>query len=300
MLSMDVVDTLRHQDSLVARELDEERREQELLQRLRDIYRNQGIEVSERILQEGVKSLKDSRFVYSPPPPGLGVTMAKLWVNRGRIGSVVGAVVGVLGAAWFAWFLLVERPARLEAERERIEVTQVIPNALDKNRAEVEADATDDAARRKAQELFGDGTSALRRGDVAAARKASADLEALGAELRRTYRLMIVSRPGERTGVFRVPARNPSAQNYSLVVEAIGPDGKPQALPVTSEEDGKSATVSKWGVRVPKAVYDTVGRDKQDDGIVQNRLLGEKKKGRLSVDWAMPLPPGPAGAILEW
>ena len=31
MLSMDVVDTLRHQENLVTRELDEDRREQELL-----------------------------------------------------------------------------------------------------------------------------------------------------------------------------------------------------------------------------------------------------------------------------
>src|SRR3712207_8628772 len=40
MLAMDVVDTLRHQESLVNRELSEEDRDAQLLQRLRDIYRD--------------------------------------------------------------------------------------------------------------------------------------------------------------------------------------------------------------------------------------------------------------------
>lgn len=43
MLAMDVVDTLRHQDNLVARELDESRREAELIARLRQIYESQGL-----------------------------------------------------------------------------------------------------------------------------------------------------------------------------------------------------------------------------------------------------------------
>jgi hypothetical protein len=51
MLAMDVVDTLRHQDNLVSRELSDDNRDAELLDRLRKIYRGQGIEVPERILE---------------------------------------------------------------------------------------------------------------------------------------------------------------------------------------------------------------------------------------------------------
>ena len=50
MLAMDVVDTLRHQENLVSRELSEQDRDAQLLQRLREIYRGQGIEVPDRIL----------------------------------------------------------------------------------------------------------------------------------------------------------------------------------------------------------------------------------------------------------
>jgi hypothetical protein len=51
-----VVDTLRHQETLVSRELSEESRDAELLERQRKIYRGQGIEVSDQILQQGVQA----------------------------------------------------------------------------------------------------------------------------------------------------------------------------------------------------------------------------------------------------
>ncbi len=108
---------------------------------------------------------------------------------------------------------------------------------------------------------------------------------------------MIVSRPGERTGVFRVPDANTGARNYYLIVEALDPSGTALALPVTSEEDGKTATVSKWGVRVPKATYDAVARDKGDDGIVENRVLADKPRGQLAPAYRMPVS---GGAILSW
>ncbi len=50
MLAMDVVDTLRHNERLVERELSTEDREQALLKRLREIYTAQGIEVSYAVL----------------------------------------------------------------------------------------------------------------------------------------------------------------------------------------------------------------------------------------------------------
>ena len=58
MIAMDVVDTLRHREDLVRRELDEEQREAELIARLRKIYHDQGIEVPDRVLADGVKALQ--------------------------------------------------------------------------------------------------------------------------------------------------------------------------------------------------------------------------------------------------
>ncbi|MBD9373758.1 hypothetical protein IB238_14110 [Rhizobium sp. ARZ01] len=300
MLSMDVVDTLRHQEGLVSRELDEDRREQELLDRLRSTYKSQGIDVPDRLLIEGVKGMKESRFVYTPHPPSMGVTLAKMWVRRGRIGAIAGVLFGLVAAGWLGYSLLVERPARLAEERARIELTETIPASLEQVRADVLADANVDEAKQRAEQLYADAQSALKAGDAAAARTLLGALETLRAEVRSTYQLLVVSRPGERSGVFRVPENNPSAQNYYLIVEPVSADGKVLSVPVTSEEDSKSAVANKWGVRVSKPVYDTVARDKQDDGIIQNRRIGEKKRGELVVDWTVPMPPGTGGAILNW
>src|SRR5918997_1445828 len=69
MMAMDVVDTLRHREDLVRRELSEENREAELIARLRKIYQDQGIDVPDSVLADRVKALEESRFVYTPPPP---------------------------------------------------------------------------------------------------------------------------------------------------------------------------------------------------------------------------------------
>jgi hypothetical protein len=77
MLAMDVVDTLRHNQDLVARELNGEAREAQLIERLRALYHQQGIDVSDAILREGVAALGESRFIYEPPKPSLGTALAR-------------------------------------------------------------------------------------------------------------------------------------------------------------------------------------------------------------------------------
>src|SRR3954470_2520539 len=119
MLAMDVVDTLRHQDSLVARELDETRREAQLIERLRQIYRDQGIEVPDRVLHEGVRALKESRFVYTPPSPGLARTLALAWVHRGRTGKALLGLLVTAGIGWGAYQVGVVRPAQQRTEQAR-------------------------------------------------------------------------------------------------------------------------------------------------------------------------------------
>ncbi|MEE1611901.1 DUF6384 family protein [Microvirga sp. CF3016] len=304
MLAMDVVDTLRHQETLVSRELGEEDRNAQLLQRLREIYRGQGIEVPDRILQEGVQALKEQRFVYTPPGPSFARTAARAWVNRGRFGRMLMAIMALLGLGWGAYQFGVVEPARqrvaqeqAQVERNRIELAERLPAALEQGHEDVLREAQVPAARERAAQLLADGRSAISRGDAEGARQAINDLEVLRADLRREYALRIVSRPGEPTGVWRVPQRNPAGRNYYLIVEAVTPDGRLLSLPVTSEEDGRTVTAPKWGVRVSEEVAMQVQRDKNDDGIVQRNRLGEKRRGQLDVNYLMPVL---GGAITQW
>lgn len=89
MLAMDVVDTLRHRERLVERELNEEVREEQLIERLRALYKSQGMDVPDSVIAEGVKALKDSRFVYTPPKPSFGRSLATLWARRATYGKWV-------------------------------------------------------------------------------------------------------------------------------------------------------------------------------------------------------------------
>lgn len=301
---MDVVDTLRHQENLVSRELSEVDRDAQLLQRLRDIYRGQGIEVHDRILQEGVLALKEQRFVYTPPVPSFSRTVARAWVNRGRIGRRLLALLALLAFGWGAYHFGVVEPARQQAaqeqaqeERNRIELAERLPAALEQGHEDVLREAQVPAARERADRLLADGKAAIARRDAEGARQAINDLEVLRADLRREYILRIVSRPGESTGVWRVPERNLSGRNYYLIVEPISPDGRILSLPVTSEEDGRTVTAAKWGVRVSEATAMQVQQDKSDDGIVQRNRLGEKRRGQLDLDYLMPVL---GGAITQW
>jgi len=101
MVAMDVVDTIRHEKSLVETELSGDARRDELVAKLRDIYRAQGLEVSDDILQKGVAALEERRFVHETLKPGLNRTLATIYVRRGKYAfrSAVAAVAIIAGIA---------------------------------------------------------------------------------------------------------------------------------------------------------------------------------------------------------
>ena len=127
MLAMDVVDTLRHRQDLAVRELGTDAKEKQLIDKLRDIYHQQGIEVPDHILKEGVAALQESRFVYDPPPPGFGTTMARLYVGRKRWGRPVGAALVALLVLGVGYFGVWQPYQSAQAEAARIELSEGLP-----------------------------------------------------------------------------------------------------------------------------------------------------------------------------
>jgi Family of unknown function (DUF6384) len=105
MLAMDVVDTLRHQQELVNRELASDERDQALIDKVKQMYASQGLEVTDEIIAEGVAALKEDRFAYRPPAPKGSLWLAKLYVNRSRWAKV-GAVLAALLLAVFLFYRL--------------------------------------------------------------------------------------------------------------------------------------------------------------------------------------------------
>jgi hypothetical protein len=277
MLAMDVVDTLRHRERLIERELGAADREHELMQRLREIYASQGIEVGDHVLAEGVRALREERFAYTAPEPGAGRAFAVAYATRGRWGKWVGAAAGIVAAILLAYQLGVRGPQLREIEALPVELGIAQQAIVD---VAAETRAVDEAER-----LAAAGEAALERGEYADARDALAELRTLRANLEREYELRIVSRPGELSGVWRIPEENPAAQNYYLIVEPIAPDGAAIRLPVRNEEDGRTREVTRFGLRVDEETFQRVARDKQDDGIIQNDVVGVKRRGELEPQY---------------
>src|SRR5690606_850175 len=145
--------------------------------------------------------------------------------------------------------------------------------------------------------LLETGEAAIERRDYDTACDALADLQALQERLEQQYELRVVSRPGELSGVWRIPDDNPDGQNYYLIVEPVAPDGSTLTLPVRNEEDGRTYSVPRWGLRVDEEVFQRIAEDKRDDGIIQQAVVGEKERGELEPEYTVSTT---GAAITSW
>jgi hypothetical protein len=409
MLTMDVADTLRHNRSVVDRELNTDKRDQELTRKVRDIYASQGIEVSDEVIEEAVKSLRDQRFAYTPAPETLTTRLWNLYVQRGKWKKKLWASVAALLAAWGIYYGTMTVPQSREVayqvqtinegikqasleidviaqqqERIRNRLTQAqqefpvtlrqtandirkdvaanleqsndllvsarelsqdadltpgnlvakektvsgrlehqksllvqaqtqlnsavasldlldnldeVPQTLNGLLEQVKSVAIESAVIQQAETYHTDGLAALRSRQGEGITQSVSNLKSLLARLETEYSLRVVSSPGEQSGVWRIPDNNPGARNYYLIVEAISPTGERLTLPIESEEDGKRENISKWGVRVSQADFQAVSADKQDNGIIENNIIGVKKRGRLKPDYQVD---NLGGHITQW
>ena len=297
MMAMDVVDTLRHRATLVERELNEKGREAQLVARLRKIYAGQGMDVPDAVLREGVAALKRDRFVYTPPKPGPSVWLARAYVARGAIGKALGVVALLVVAGLGAYKFLVADPQARRTAAAFVELQETLPNTLAALRKSITGLAQEPGIKKQAQTLYTQGATAASEGRAEAARAAVAELQKLADLVRQDYVVRIVTDPGVRSGIWRVPNVNTNARNFYLIVEAVTVDGKLLTLPVLSEETGKTKPVSRWGVRVSENVFEAVRRDKTDDGIIQTRTVAVKQPGYTKPEYTMPVA---GGAITEW
>jgi len=126
--------------------------------------------------------------------------------------------------------------------------------------------------------------------DDAAARKAgdgkklvavTKELRALQAELEQQYALQIVNAPGEQSATERLwtDDKGTRASGYFVFVDAVDEQGNPVKVPIRNRETDEIEVVSRWGEQVPKKVFDRLARDKQQDGVLDERMFGEKPRG---------------------
>ncbi len=290
MVAMDVVDTLRHREGMVKRELDADGRRDRLLERLRDMYAEQGLDVPDHILDEGIKALDEDRFKYYPTKKSFSTLLAGLYVSRKKWGIPLAVLLLVVSVFYGGNYFLNERPQQ--------QAIQALPASLQQTYAEIASLAKQPLLSEQAKELQNSAAAALKNNKPEVAQSLLGEMEEMLAQLRISYKIRIVSRPNEQSGVWRVPDVNTNARNYYLIVEAIDKGNKVLTLPVTNEESGQRSHVDKWGVRVDARTFNAVAADKRDDGIIQKNIVGEKPTGYLLPRYNISITDG--ATITQW
>jgi hypothetical protein len=232
-----------------------------------------------------VAALKEERFTYKPPPDSLQAKLARIYVRRGSWGKWVAGLAGAgVLAGLISYFAVVAPRASL-------------PDDLAEIHREVVALAQTDDAKAAADHWFSAGQGALQAKDTEAARQAIRGLEDERVVLQQEYTIRIVNRPGERTGVWRIPDLNTRARNLYIIVEAVDPSGRVLTVPIVNEETRATESVKQWGLRVDESTFRAIAEDKQDDGIIERDRFGHKARGELVPHYEMPTT---GGAITRW
>ena len=283
---MDVVDVLRHQQDLVARELDSEGREQQLLERLRKIYKSQGMEVPDHILQEGINALENERFKYTPHEHS---KLAQLYVTRDRWLKPLLSIFLIISFIGLGYYFTQTRPIIL--------ARQAIPNELAKTFNEIQTVSKNPAITAEAYSIRESAEAAFENENYSQANTLKEELQNTLKQLQQSFKIRIVSRPNESSGIWRVAEVNSTSRNYYLIVEAINDNNQAIALPVVNEENNQRKTVKTWGLRVNQDTFNRVANDKRDDGIIQNNIIGKKPRGVLTPHYQIDTN---GKAITDW
>ena len=297
MLAMDVVDTLRRSNRLVTRELNADGQDRQLLNRLKEIYGTQGIDVPDHILREGVAALREDRFTYTPAPSSFSRKLAKIYISRHQWGKRVLGVLVALVLCALAWNAAFIWPKGYVQRQTQTALTKTLPTAFEALHARIQALTNDRTIKQRAAQLRADGFAYIQSKDVKNARAKRDALDAMAKTLALEYDLRIVNRSDQRSGVWRIPDNNPQARNYYIIVEPVTPDGAVLSVDVMNEENNRQVKTSKFGVRVPKNIFEQVAQDKRDDGIIQKNIIGTKQRGTLEPQYNSPVL---NGIITKW
>lgn len=271
---MDVTDEIRRQRRRVTEHLeisDREKIRDHLLKR----YKEMGHEADPALIDEAIETVLSERYRFEEPKDGLGLKLARLYVNRGRlfrrrllpIVLVLGAILVVgLGIKGF-------QQQRAGQEESNIEDYAAQVTEL---RGQIEGLAKEDAARDRARELHEEARAETRSKDLNGLRDAMGQLSELQETLKQEYTLVILrGRERDRT-------------RHYLIVQALDSRDRPMRMRIRDQETGQVKEVIEWGERVSEDVYRRVERDYKEDNVIDDNVFGRKLRGYLQPERKYP------------
>jgi hypothetical protein len=283
---MDVATALRQDRELVEQHLNLDELKAKLRERLLAGSGVTGEPVTPEEVDRAIEQYFESRNTFRDPPRGIETTLAHLYVRRMPLARWGGAIlVGVLAL----WLLFLSPSAPLSSQGRAQRALASLTSEIGRQEQTVRALAQDPAAVSAAERLEREARTFAEQGDKARLQSVRDELARLSERLEQEYTVRIISRPGEKSGIDRyfTDAEGKRASGYYLIVEAVGPDQKTVKRLVHNIEDNRDEDVTRWGERVPKAVYDRIARDKKADGIVDENIFAIKRRGRLDDEVVM-------------
>jgi hypothetical protein len=206
IVASDIVDTIRNDERLIDHELGSEDRKKALKVRLKDMYKAQGMDVSDAVIEAAVSRSDAERFVFKPMASGLGRFVWTGYVRRNkyaiRMSGAVALIVLVVVGYNAAQYQFVEKPALEAARNLELQITEVLPSRLkavsdealaSANRLQDEVSKSEIAAQ---QTIVG---SALRAGDVFGAENGIKSIEELGRNLKETEARRVLMASAKQT-----------------------------------------------------------------------------------------------------
>ncbi len=169
------------------------------------------------------------------------------------------------------------RHRELEAILAKIQALATLSTSATQTLESIRAMAIEDAVKTEAAGLHAQATQFAAAANVEQLRASVAQLQDLEQRLALEYEIVIVG------GVWRYKEDDRRIKNYYLRVQAIDKNRRRLRVKILNEENNREETVSEWAERVPKSVYDRVGEDKKDNGIIDDRIFGSKVRGELDV-----------------
>jgi hypothetical protein len=127
-------------------------------------------------------------------------------------------------------------------------------------------------------------------------RASRSELREVAQRLGEEYTVTIVDRPGQKSGFERL--YDGRVSGYYLVVEALDRAGTALRRSIVNTETKSRHDVTQWGEEVPLEVWERVVADKQQDGVIDQAVFAQKRRGIMSAEIVLegsrgkPLPQG--------
>ena len=153
----------------------------------------------------------------------------------------------------------------------------------------IKAVVKEEEASQKGNALYQEAKQLVVSADVPRLSQTVSQLQNLNTILNQEYTLRIVNRSGVRSGIDRyyTDQSGKRVSGYYLIVEGIDFKGNVLQMDIRNEENGQIERVIMWGERISQEVYERVKKDKLDNGIINNDVVGKKNRGYLKEEITM-------------